>query len=80
MLDYLRNERFGMGIADSYFDSNFADWQTAGDVVDADITPFTGASQIDLLDSHPVVDTSRKAIDLVADLVKGTRSYLNFTA
>ncbi len=80
MLDYLRNERFGMGIADSYFDSNFADWQTAGDVVDADITPFSGASAIDLLDSHAVVDTSRKAIDLVADFVKGTRSYLNFTA
>ena len=80
MLDYLRNERFGMGIADSYFDSNFADWQTAGDVVDADITPFSGASTIDLLDSHPVVDTSKKSIDLVADLVKGTRSYLNFTA
>ena len=80
MLDYLRNERFGMGIADSYFDSNFADWQTAGDVVDADITPFSGASTIDLLDSHPVVDTSRKAIDLVAEFVKGTRSYLNFTA
>ena len=80
MLDYLRNERFGMGIADSYFDSNFADWQTAGDVVDADITPFSGASTIDLLDSHPVVDTSRKSIDLVADFVKGTRSYLNFTA
>jgi len=80
MLDYLRNERFGMGIADSYFDSDFADWQTAGDVVDADITPFSGASTIDLLDSHPVVDTSRKAIDLVAEFVKGTRSYLNFTA
>ncbi len=79
MLDYLRNDRFGMGIADSYFDSNFADWQTAGDVVDANITPFSGADQIDLLDSHPVVDTSRKAIDIVADFVKGTRSYLNFT-
>ena len=42
MLDYLRNERFGMGIANSYFDSNFADWQTAGDVCDADITPYSG--------------------------------------
>ena len=29
LLDYLRNDRFGMGIANSYFDSNFADWQTA---------------------------------------------------
>ena len=79
MLDYLRNERFGMGIPNSYFDSNFADWQVAGDVCDADITPFSGASAIDLMDSHPVVDTSRKAIDIVQDFVKGTRSYLNFT-
>tara|TARA_Y100000356_G_scaffold92960_1_gene78420 strand:+ start:164 stop:3127 length:2964 start_codon:yes stop_codon:yes gene_type:complete len=79
MLDYLRNERFGMGIANSYFDSNFADWQTATDVCDADITPFSGASAIDLLDSHIVVDTSRKAINNVKEFVKGSRSYLNFS-
>ena len=42
LLDYLRNERFGMGIADSYFDSNFADWQTASDVCDTQIQPFGG--------------------------------------
>ena len=39
LLDYLRNDRFGMGIPNSYFDSNFADWQTAGDVCDARILP-----------------------------------------
>ena len=59
LLDYLRNERFGMGIANSYFDSNFADWQTATDVCDTNITPFSGASAIDLMDSHTVVDTSK---------------------
>ena len=80
LLDYLRNERFGMGIPNSYFDSNYADWQTAGDVCDTNITPFSGASQIDLMDSHPVVDTSKKAIDNVKDFVRGTRSFLNFTA
>ena len=79
LLDYLRNERFGMGIANSYFDSNFADWQTASDVCDADITPYSGASTIDLMDSHTVVDTSKKAIDNVKDFVRGCRAYLNFT-
>ena len=79
LLDYLRNERFGMGIANSYFDSNFADWQTASDVCDADITPYSGASAIDLMDSHTVVDTSKKAIDNVKDFVRGCRAYLNFT-
>ncbi len=80
LLDYLRNEKFGMGIANSYFDSNFADWQTAGDVCDTDITPYSGASTIDLMDSHAVVDTSKKAIDNVKDFVRGSRSYLNFSA
>ena len=79
LLDYLRNERFGMGISNSYFDSNFADWQVAGDVCDADITPYSGASTIDLMDSHAVVDTSKKAIDNVKDFVRGARAYLNFT-
>ena len=80
LLDYLRNERFGMGIANSYFDSNFADWQTATDVCDTQITPYTGASQIDLMNSHAVVDTSKKAIENVKNFVKGSRSYLNFSA
>tara|TARA_R100000654_G_scaffold40062_1_gene65981 strand:- start:3139 stop:6096 length:2958 start_codon:yes stop_codon:yes gene_type:complete len=80
LLDYLRNDRFGMGIANSYFDSNFADWQTAGDVCDADITPFSGASAIDLMDSHTVVDTSKKSIDNVREFVKGCRAFLNFSA
>ena len=79
LLDYLRNERFGMGIPNSYFDSNFADWQTATDVCDTNITPFSGASQIDLMDSHTVVDTSVKAIDNVKNFVRGSRAYLNFS-
>ena len=79
LLDYLRNERFGMGIANSYFDSNFADWQTATDVCDTNITPFSGASAIDLMDSHTVVDTSKKAIDNVKEFVRGCRAYLNFS-
>ena len=80
LLDYLRNDRFGMGISNSYFDSNFADWQTAGDVCDTQITPFSGASQIDLMNSHTVIDTSKKAIDNVKSFIRGCRGYLNFSA
>ena len=80
LLDYLRNDRFGMGITNSYFDTNFADWQTATDVCDTQVTPFSGASQIDLMNSHVVVDTSRKAIDNVKSFISGARAYLNFSA
>lgn len=80
LLDYLRNERYGMGIANSYFDSNYADWQTAGDICDTNITPYSGASQIDLIDSHAVVDTSQKVIDNVNKFLTGSRSFLNYSA
>jgi len=80
LLDYLRNDRFGMGIANSFFDSNYADFQTAGDVLDTNITPFSGASEIDLLDSHAVLDTSKKSIDLVKELIAGSRAFLNYSA
>jgi len=80
LLDYLRNDRFGMGITNEYFDSNFADWQIAGDVCDTQITPFSGASAIDLMNSHTVIDTSKKAIDNVKGFLRGCRGYLNFTA
>jgi len=80
LLDYLRNDRFGMGITNEYFDSNFADWQIAGDVCDTQITPFSGASAIDLMNSHTVIDTSKKAIDNVKSFLRGSRGYLNFTA
>ena len=79
LLDYMRNTRFGVGITNSYFDTNFADWQIAGDVCDANITPFSGASQIDLMDSHAVVDTSKKSIDNVKEFIKSCRGFLNFT-
>jgi hypothetical protein len=80
LLDYLRNARFGMGIANSYFDTNFADWQTAGDVCDVNITPYAGASQIDLMDSHAVIDTSKKAIQNVKTFLTGCRGILNYTS
>jgi hypothetical protein len=69
-----------MGIANSYFDSNYADWQTAGDICDADITPYTGASAIDLIDSHAVIDTSQKVIDNVKKFLTGSRAFLNYSA
>ena len=49
LLDYLRNERFGKGLPDSAFDSNWADWQTAADVCTANVVNVSGGSNINLL-------------------------------
>ncbi len=78
-LDYMRNSRYGMGIANSYFDDNYADWQTAADVCDTDVTPYGSASAIDLLDCHYVLDTKNKCIDNLKNLVSGFKGYINYS-
>ena len=97
LLDYLRNDRFGMGITNSYFDSNFADWQTASNVCDTQVQPLGGdffdihpygigydtavsLNTMSLMSSNTVVDTAKTAIDNVKDFVRGSRSFLNFSA
>ena len=78
-LDYMRNTRFGMGIANSFFDGDYADWQTAADVCDVDVTPYGSASAIDLLDMNYVLDTKKKCIDNLKEMVAGFRGYLNYS-
>ena len=77
-LDYMRNSRFGLGIANSYFDSNYADWQTAADVCTTQVTPYTSASNINLLDMNAYIDTKKKCIENLKQMVTGFRGYLNY--
>ena len=78
-LDYMRNARFGMGIANSFFDGDYADWQTAADVCDVDVTPYGSATAIDIMDMNAVIDTKKKCIDNLKTMVTGFRGYLNYS-
>ena len=76
LLDYLRNERYGKGIATSNLDlQSFYD---ASQVCVTQVTPFSGGSDINLFDCNAVVDTSKKVLDNVRDIVKGMRGYLPY--
>ena len=76
LLDYLRNERYGKGIATSSLDlQSFYD---ASQVCVTQVTPFSGGSDINIFDTNAVIDTSRKVIDNVREIVKGMRGYLPY--
>ena len=76
LLDYLRNERYGKGLATSSLDlQSFYD---ASQVCVTQVTPFSGGSNINIFDTNAVIDTSRKVIDNVRELVKGMRGYLPY--
>ena len=76
LLDYLRNERYGKGIATDNLDlQSFYD---ASQVCVTQVTPFSGASDINIFDCNAVVDTSKKVLDNVRDIIKGMRGYLPY--
>ena len=76
LLDYLRNERYGKGIATANIDlQSFYD---ASQVCVTQVTPFSGGSDINIFDTNAVIDTSKKVIDNVRELIKGCRGYLPY--
>ena len=78
ILDYLRNERYGKGIATSEIDlQSFYD---ASQVCVTQVTPYSSASDINIFDTNTVLDTSQKIIDNVRELLKGCRGYLPYTS
>jgi len=76
LLDYLRNERYGKGLATSSLD--LQSFRDASQVCITQVTPFSGGSNINIFDTNAVIDTSRKVIDNVRELVKGMRGYLPY--
>ena len=77
LLDYLRNERYGKGIPTSEIDlQSFYD---ASQVCVTQVTPYSGASDINIFDTNAAIDTSQKIIDNVREMLKGCRGYLPYT-
>lgn len=78
LLDYLTNERYGKGLTIS--DINLQSFYDASLICETQVTPYSGASDINIFDTNAVLDTSKKVIDNVRDLLKGCRGYLPYTA
>ena len=76
LLDYLRNERYGKGIATANID--LQSFRDASQVCITQVTPFSGGSNINIFDTNAVIDTSRKVIDNVREILKGCRGYLPY--
>ena len=76
LLDYLRNERYGKGIATT--DIDLQSFYDASQLCVTQVTPFSGASQINIFDTNVVLDTSRKVIENVRDLLGACRGFLPF--
>tara|TARA_R100001440_G_scaffold44339_1_gene64092 strand:- start:889 stop:3819 length:2931 start_codon:yes stop_codon:yes gene_type:complete len=78
ILDYLRNERYGKGIATA--DIDLQSFRDASQVCITQVTPYSGGSDINIFDTNAVLDTSKKVIDNIRELIQGCRGFLPYTA
>ncbi len=80
LLDYLRNDRYGKGLADSDFESSFSSFATAANTCDTQVTPFSSGSNINLFETNAVVDTSQKLIENVKKLLNPMRGIFTYNS
>ncbi len=76
ILDYLRNERYGKGISTA--DIDLQSFYDASQVCVTQVTPFSGGSDINLFDTNAVLDTSKKVISNLRELITGCRGFLPY--
>ncbi len=78
ILDFLRNERYGKGISTSNID--LQSFRDASLVCITQVTPYSGASDINIFDTNAVLDTSKKVIENVRELIQGCRGFLPYSS
>jgi hypothetical protein len=77
LLDYLTNERYGKGL--SINEINLQSFYDASQVCETQVTPYSGSGNINIFDTNAVLDTSKKLLENVRELLKGCRGYLPYT-
>ena len=80
LLDYLRNTRFGKGLPNSAFETNYDSFKTSANICETQVTPYTSApSDINLFETNLVIDTEQKVIDNVRELLNPMRAIFTYT-
>ena len=79
LLDYLRNSRYGKGLPDEAFEDEYDSFKTSANTCDTQVTPYTGASAINLFESNAVLDSEKKVLENVRELLVPMRAIFNYT-
>ena len=78
LLDYLRNTRYGKGLATT--DIDLQSFYDASQVAVTQVTPYSSASDINIFDCNAVLDTSKKIIENTRILLRGCRGFLPYSS
>ena len=78
LLDYLRNTRYGKGLATT--DIDLQSFYDASQVAVTQVPPYSSASDINIFDCNAVLDTSKKIIENTRILLRGCRGFLPYSS
>jgi hypothetical protein len=79
LLDYLRSNRYGKGLPDSAFETDFQSFQDSADECETQVTPYSSGTDINVFDTNAVLDSSQKIIDNVKKLLNPMRALFTYT-
>jgi hypothetical protein len=80
LLDYLRNTRYGKGLPNNAFETNYESFKNSANTCNTQVTPYSGATaDINLFETNAVIDTSQKVLDNVKDLLAPMRALFTYT-
>ena len=79
LLDYLRNTRYGKGLPNDSFETNYDSFKTSANTCDTQVTPYSGASTINLFETNAVLDSEKKVLENVRELLVPMRAIFNYT-
>ena len=80
LLDYIRNARYGKGLPNAAFETNYDSFKTAANTCETQVTPYTSASDIDLFTTNIVLDTNEKLLENVRELLNPMRGIFTYTS
>ena len=80
LLDYLRNSRYGKGLPNDAFETNYDSFKTSANTCDTQETPYVGATaDINLFETNAVIDSEKKVLENVRELLVPMRAIFNYT-
>jgi hypothetical protein len=80
LLDYLRNTRYGKGLPNDAFETNYETFKTSANTCDTQVTPYSGATaDINLFETNAVIDSEKKVLENVRELLVPMRAIFNYT-
>jgi hypothetical protein len=79
LLDYLRNTRYGKGLPNDAFESNYDSFKTSANTCDTQVTPYSGGTDINLFETNAVLDSEKKVLENVRELLVPMRAIFNYT-